>query len=67
MENEQEAGPVRKVLTALLLLQMRDLKETEQMDLLFRAGWNNAEIAQACAISENATAVRRTRWKKSAK
>lgn len=61
--NDDDAG-LRKVLTALLLVQMADLSESDQINLLIRAGWSNADIAQVCGVTENAIAIRKTRLKK---
>jgi len=55
---------LQKVLTALLLVQMADMDEADQINLLIRAGWSNADIAQVCGVTENAIAIRKTRMKK---
>ena len=65
--NDSEVQGIQKVLTALLLVQLTDMSEGDQIGLLIRAGWSNAEIAQVCGATENAIAVRKTRLKKSAK
>jgi DNA-binding CsgD family transcriptional regulator len=54
---------LRKILNALLLVQLHKLDEAERFPLLVRSGWNNAEIALALGMTENAIAVRRTRLK----
>jgi DNA-binding NarL/FixJ family response regulator len=58
---------LQKVLTALLLLQMSDLSEGDQIELLIRSGWTNGEIAKVCNVTENAVAIRKTRFRKSQK
>jgi DNA-binding NarL/FixJ family response regulator len=68
MANEaQDISALRKVLTALLLIQLREIPEADQVPLLIRSGWSNAEIAVAFGITENAVAIKRTRLKKAEK
>lgn len=63
MTNGSDTEDLRKILNALLLIQLQKLDEAERFPLLVRSGWNNAEIALALGLTENAIAVRRTRLK----
>jgi hypothetical protein len=65
--DDLEGPGIQKVLTAFLLLQLAEMSEGDQIELLIRSGWTNAEIAQVCGATENAIAIRRTRLKKTTK
>jgi FixJ family two-component response regulator len=60
---EQEPAMLEKILHALLLIQLNEVEEQNRFPILIRAGWTNAEIANALGITDNAVAVRRTRLK----
>lgn len=62
-----DISALRKVLTALLLIQLKDVPQPDQVTLLIRSGWSNAEIATVFGITENAVAIKRTRLKKAEK
>jgi DNA-binding CsgD family transcriptional regulator len=65
-EDVENSG-IQKVLRALLLIQLKELTESEQVPLLIRAGWNNKEIAVALGVTENSIAIKRTRLKNGVK
>jgi len=63
LSNDSDTEGLRKILNALLLIQLQTLDEAERFPLLIRSGWDNAEIAVALGLTENAVAIRRTRLK----
>jgi DNA-binding NarL/FixJ family response regulator len=62
-----EITSLQKILHALLLIQLEEIDDEQRFSILVRAGWTNSEIAIALGLSENAAAVRRTRFKQLAK
>jgi hypothetical protein len=64
MANEQEKPLFERTLTALLLVQLNDLKPDVAADILIRAGWTNPEVAEILGITANAVALRRFRTKR---
>ena len=59
-----EITSLQKILHALLLIKMEEIEFENRFPILIRAGWSNSEIAMALGLSENAVAIRRTRFKK---
>lgn len=47
-----------KTMRALLLVQLRDMKQREQVELLDRAGFGQSEIAALIGTTSNAVSVR---------